>query len=471
MAEPLLNIKNRTSIPHLQAIDHRHNVDDPAENVQIFIQSLRPFWGRALLYIVLLFVCIAVVWAWHGKVDVVTSAPFRLVPLGQVKTLQAQRGGEVEMIGVQEGDSIKKGQLLFKFKSWETWSELRELEQTEIAFEKAFYDLKRVLPQRSELNRETIGALENRLNVLQQFMAVHQEALDDYRKDSREIATLESRADDSELQTQIGLRQAEIDHLKQQFNQQKILFQRKHISRADMNRARMQYLSALAALPGQMSKIYQNETDMQNLKRQILERRIAHEREVSQMQHAYETARLRLEQAQKRTDRLIDAESDLIIAPEAGIVTKVMVNTAGHVITKGQKLVTIAPASSPIVAELMILNKDVGLLKPGQAVKLKYDAFAYQDFGLRRGWLEHISPDAVIGENSERVFRSIVVLEENVIRVEGGEKPLMFGMTGTAEIVIDRQSVLLMLLSPLRQLYESAQYDVFHASLVQEGAM
>ena len=41
----------------------------------------------------------------------------------------------------------------------------------------------------------------------------------------------------------------------------------------------------------------------------------------------------------------------------------------------------------------------------------------------------------------------------------------VFGMKGTAEIMTDRQSVLLMLLSPLRQLYESARYDV------QEGAL
>ena len=59
-----------------------HERDDAAEEVHVFIGSLRPFWGRALLYIVLLFVGIAITWAWWGKVDVVASAPFRLVPLG-----------------------------------------------------------------------------------------------------------------------------------------------------------------------------------------------------------------------------------------------------------------------------------------------------------------------------------------------------------------------------------------------------
>ena len=458
MAEPVLETSPETMSPGII-----QEQDDAAEEVHAFMGSLRPFWGRALLYIVLLFVIVAIIWAWWGKVDVVASAPFRLVPLGQVKTMQAQRGGEIELIGVKEGDQVEQGQVLFKLKSWETWGDLREWEQAKMAFQKAEYDLKTVLPQRGRLNRETIGALEQRLAVLQQFMVAHQNALEDYHSDVGDVE--ESKNKTSELQAQIGFRQAEINHLKQEFLQQKTLFERELISRVDMNRARVQYLSALSALPSRMSEIYKNEMAVQDLKRQILEARIAHEREASQMRHAYETAHLRLEQARKRIDRTLEAESDLILAPESGIVTQVMVNAIGQVINKGQALIALAPASAPMVAEVMVLNKDVGLLKPGQLVKLKYDAYAFQDFGIKRGWLTSISPDAVIDESIGPIFKCVVELEENTMRVKGYDKPLMFGMKGTAEMMTDRQSVLLMLLSPLRQLYESARYDV------EEGAL
>ena len=458
MAERLLETSAETMPPGII-----QEQDDAAEEVQAFMGSLRPFWGRALLYIVLLFVGIAITWAWWGKVDVVASAPFRLVPLGQVKTMQAQRGGEIESIGVKEGDHVEKGEVLFKLRSWETWGELREWEQAEMAFQKAEYDLKTVLPQRARLNRETIGALEQRLSVLQRFMVAHQNALEDYQ--SGVGNGVGSNTSDAGLQAQIGFRQAEIDLMKQAFLQQKTLFERELISQADMNRARVQYLSALSALPSRMSEIYKNELAVQDLKRQILEARIAHEREASQMRHAYETAHLRLEQARKRIDRTLEAESDLILAPESGIVTQVMVNAVGQVISKGQPLIALAPASVPMVAEVMVLNKDVGLLKPGQLVKLKYDAYAFQDFGIKRGWLKHISPDAVIDESIGPIFKGVVELEEKTMRVKGYDKPLMFGMKGTAEVMTDRQSVLLMLLSPLRQLYESAKYDV------QKGAL
>ncbi|MDE3259496.1 MAG: HlyD family type I secretion periplasmic adaptor subunit [Gemmatimonadota bacterium] len=429
--------------------------------------SLRPFWGRALLYIVLLFVGIALVWAWWGKVDVVASAPFRLVPLGKVKTLQAGRGGEIQYIGVREGDRVDEGQLLFKLKSWETWGDLRELEQAEMANQQAAYDLEQVLPQRTELNRETIASLEKRLAVLQRFMHAHQNALDDYHADVGDAAGSGNDSFDEELQAQIGFRQAEIDHLKQNYLQQKMLFQRELISRVDVNQARIRYLSALAALPGRMSEIYRNETAVQDLKRQILEARVAQRREVSQMKHAFKAAQLRLQQARKRVDRQLEAESDLILAPESGIVTRVEVNALGQVVSKGQPLVSLAPSSAPMIAELTVLNRDVGLLKAGQTVKLKYDAFAFQDFGIKRGWLKQISPDAVIDETVGPVFRGIVELEETTMVVKGQEKPLLFGMKGTAEVMTDRQSVLLMLLSPLRRLYESATYDAVSSAAAQ----
>ncbi len=460
MAERLLETPAETLSPGII-----QGQDDAAEEVHAFMGSLRPFWGRALLYIVLLFVGIAIIWAWWSKVDVVTSAPFRLVPLGQVKTMQAQRGGEIELIGINEGDHVEKGQVLFKLKSWETWGDLREWEQAKMAFLKAEYDFKTVLPQRTRLNRETIGALEQRLSVLQQFMEAHQDALEDYQSDVGDGVGSKNKTSDAGLQAQIGFRQAEIDLMKEAFLQQKTLFERELISRADMNRARVQYLSALSALPSRMSEIYKNEMAVQDLKRQILEARITHERETSQMRHAYETAHLRLEQARKRIDRTLEAESDLILAPESGIVTQVMVNAMGQVINKGQALIALAPASAPMVAEVMVLNKDVGLLKPGQLVKLKYDAYAFQDFGIKRGWLTSISPDAAMDESIGPIFKCVVELEENTMRVKGYDKPLMFGMKGTAEVMTDRQSVLLMLLSPLRQLYESARYDV------EEGAL
>lgn len=445
--------------PVLQAVSRSPQASEqPASEVTEFFGSLRPAISRTLLYIILLFVAVAISWAWWGKVDVVASAPFRLVPLGKVKTVQAARAGEIELIGIKEGDRVKKRQVLFKLRSWETWHELRELEQAKIALQKAKYDLEVALPRKQALTTETVAALKERLQLAQMFVATHRDVLDAYQTEMGAQNARDVSGKDADLKARINLRQAEVAHIKAQYERQKALFDRGLISQADMERARMAYLNALAQLPGRMSEIYQQEMAVQDIKRQILEAELSQDREASQAKYAYDAARLRLEQAQQKVTRNLDAESDLILAPEAGIVTQVLVNTERQVISKGQSLAMIAPETAPIVAEVMILNKDVGLMKPGQVVRLKYDAFAFQDYGIKRGWLSEIAPDAVVDEMLGPVFRGIVDLEETAIQVKGDEKPLMFGMKGVAEVVTDRQSVLMLLLSPLRKLYESATF-------------
>ena len=424
-----------------------------------FFGALRPAIGRALVYIVVVFLVVAIGWAWWGEVDVVASAPFRIVPLGKVKTVQSARAGEIQYIAIKEGDRVEKDQVLFKLYSWETWNELRGIEQAKIALQRAKYDLEVALPTKQRLTTKTVAALKERLHLADVFVATHRDVIDAYRAEMDAGHAVRFNEKNADLKARISLRRAEITHIKAQFERQRALFAENLISRAKMERARIEYVDALAQLPARMSEIYKQEMVVLDLKRQILEAELSIDREVSQAKFAYESANLSLRRAQEKVDRALDDEFDLILASEAGIVTKVLVNTNRQVISKGQSLAMIAPETSPMVAELTILNKDVGLMKPGQVVRLKYDAFAFQDYGIKRGILTKISPDAVSDEVMGPVFRGIVELEDTTIWVKGDLRPVKFGMKGIAEVVTDRQSVLRLLLGPLRKLYESANFS------------
>ncbi len=423
------------------------NETDLSESTIEFLGSLHPFFSRALIYVLLLFIAISIAWAWYGQVDIVTTAPFRLVPLGKVQNIQAPRSGEIEEIAIHSGDHIAEGQTLFRLRSQETLKEFRELEQAEIAFKKAEFDLQQTLPQKRILTKETISALEHRVRVMQTAMQTYREALGKH--------TETSQTPDIEIE----IHSAEVEHLKQRYEQNQKLYEKKLISLAALNEARVRYLSALAELPARMAEINRYEVSLKDLKRQILEERLELERTRANFQNAYDIAATRLKQAKQAVNRSVDADIDLILAPESGIVTQVLVNTPGQVVNKGQILVTIAPASTPIVAEALILNKDVGLLSSGQKVKLKFEAFPFQDYGIQHGYLRQISPDAMGNEGSGTMFRGIIDLENTTIFVHGEKKAFMFGMKGKAEIITDRQSILMLALNPLRQLRDIAAFS------------
>ncbi|MYB54873.1 MAG: HlyD family type I secretion periplasmic adaptor subunit [Gemmatimonadetes bacterium] len=424
------------------------NETDLAESTIEFLGSLHPFFSRALIYVLLLFIAISIAWAWYGQVDIVATAPFRLVPLGKVQNIQAPRSGEIQEIAIHSGDLIAEGQILFRLRSQETLKEFRELEQAEIAFKKAEFDLQQTLPQKRILAKETISALEHRVRVMQTAMQTYREALGNHTQKQNTT----SHPPDIEIE----IHTAEVEHLKQQYEQNQKLYEKRLISLAARDEAKVRYLSALAELPARMAEINRYEVSLKDLKRQILEERLELERTRANFQNAYDIAEIRLKQAKQTVNRSVDADIDLILAPEPGIITQVLVNTPGQVVNKGQTLVTIAPASTPIVAEALILNKDVGLLSSGQKVKLKFEAFPFQDYGIQHGYLRQISPDAMGDEGSGTVFRGIIDLDNKTIFVHGEEKAFMFGMKGTAEIITDRQSILMLALNPLRQLREIA---------------
>ncbi len=422
------------------------NETDLSESTIEFLGSLHPFFSRALIYLLLLFIAIATAWAWYGQVDIVATAPFRLVPLGKVQNIQAPRSGEIQEIAIHSGDLIAEGQTLFRLRSQETLKEFRELEQAEIAFKKAEFDLQQTLPQKRILAKETISALEHRVRVMQTAMQTYRKALGNHTETSQT----------PDIEIEIQFRSAEVEHLKQQYEQNQKLYEKRLISLAALNESKVRYLSALAELPARMAEINRYEVSLKDLKRQILEERLEIERTRANFQNAYDIAEIRLKQTKQAVNRSVDADIDLILAPESGIVTQVLVNTPGQVVNKGQILVTIAPASTPIVAEALILNKDVGLLSSGQKVKLKFEAFPFQDYGIQHGYLRQISPDAMGDEGTGTVFRGIIDLENTTIFVHGEEKAFMFGMKGAAEIITDRQSILMLALNPLRQLREMA---------------
>src|SRR5262249_9122164 len=62
---------------------------------------------------ILLF-CAALAWAWWGTIDIVASAPGKIVPSGRTKVVQPFETGVVRPIRVQDGQAVKAGDVLIE---------------------------------------------------------------------------------------------------------------------------------------------------------------------------------------------------------------------------------------------------------------------------------------------------------------------------------------------------------------------
>ena len=109
----------------------------------------------------------------------------------------------------------------------------------------------------------------------------------------------------------------------------------------------------------------------------------------------------------------------------------------------------VAPPAASGTVDRGLPDVTLDCLVTGQAVKLKLDAFPYAEYGVVAGELVRVPPDAEGADSANGSFyRAVVRLQEQSVNKDGTAFPLASGMTGTAEVVTERKTILQILLSP-----------------------
>ena len=70
--------------------------------------------GRAVACTIIVLFCLALAWASFGKIDIVASAPGKIIPSGRTKVVQPFETGVVRAINVRDGESVRAGQILIE---------------------------------------------------------------------------------------------------------------------------------------------------------------------------------------------------------------------------------------------------------------------------------------------------------------------------------------------------------------------
>jgi HlyD family secretion protein len=144
-----------------------------------------------------------------------------------------------------------------------------------------------------------------------------------------------------------------------------------------------------------------------------------------------------------------------VTAPDDGVVLDVARKSVGSIIGAGETLVTIAPSTSKLVADITIGSGDIGYIRSGEDVVVKVDAFPYQRHGYLKGKLTFVSEesfkngaDAALAAGGA-VHRGRVELDSTELKNLPNGAGLIPGMTLSAEIKVGSRRAITFFIYPL----------------------
>ena len=103
---------------------------------------------------------------------------------------------------------------------------------------------------------------------------------------------------------------------------------------------------------------------------------------------------------------------------------------------------------------MQLPERGLALVHIGQPVKLLYDAFPYERYGVQYGTLTWLSPASSAGPRGP-MFRAFAELGADTVGVQGTPRSVLPGMTGRAAVIVGQRTLVSYALEPLRQMRES----------------
>lgn len=398
-----------------------------------------------------------IAWAALARLDIVATAPGRLVPATFTKVVQPAEPGVVAQVLVRDGDVVSQGQVLLRLDERISRAEAQALQQ-ELSLRRL--TLARIdaelsgralrLPAPPEPDAAAVVAqvqaqFEARRRAYEDQLAVEQAAL--ARIEAERGAARQVLAQLREVEPIVRAAANQHAQLAREGFVSALAAadrQRELVEKAGELQAQAETLRALDAAQAQQLRKLDNIRSgwRAQLENERLENLTQHDRLLQEQ----DKGRVRAGQLEVR-------------APADGIVKDLAVTAPGAVVQAGAVLLNIVPRQEPLQAEVSLGHEDVGFVHTGQAVRLKLAAYPFQQHGLLEGVVSHVAADttAAAGGHAPPAYRGLVRLAAQQLDSPRGEPlPLAAGMQLVAEIHQGERSVLEYLLSPVHKVAAEA---------------
>ncbi len=422
------------------------NYDFYPNHIAVLEKPPTPY-SRIIAIIISLSVIIFLLWAYIGKLDVLSSAIGKLVVSGYSQQIQIYEHSRLSAIHVKNGQQVTKGEALLTLDILGVDEEINNLK----------------------------NKIENLLLLKIRYQALSQntrpDTIDDFNslnKEKKEAVLLSYKKEKDEFDASINHINSEIEtnnknkllthqeinslnelknNIEKRFNIKKKLYNKKIISTMEFLENKKELLEINQIIKRKSSELVilssQEQQYIKNRDRLEKQKHLEWHDKFKQYESEVFIYQQNLFHAQKRQ------QLKVVRSPVTGTVQQLAVHTLGAVLQPSQAVMVIVPNTQHNVAEVNILNKDIGFIYPGQKAVIKIDAFPYTRYGTIEGTIVNIAKDSIQHEQLGLVYPVLIELDKQVMGEDEAQYKLATGMSLVADIKIEKRRVIDYLLSPI----------------------
>jgi hemolysin D len=458
------------------------------------LDALPRLWTRSLVYLLFGFTAIALPWAMLSKVDETGSARGRLEPKGATQRLDSSVNASVTAVKVKEGASVKAGQLLVELESDVLQSELQQVQtkleglknrlaQMELVKNQLMLatnvqeqqNKSQLLEKTSQINQaqQNLDAKQSIYNLqkLEKIALVNQAQQQIYtaqndRKSSQSRLNIDSRQVErySNLLKDGAVSATQIDQLKKEQEQSKQLYEK---AQSDIKQAQLRlgeeesrYQATINQLESDIKQAKLRLQEQQNSYQSVLQAGklaiLKNQEQLKDLQTQITDLQSQMAQTVSQITSLkIQLQQRIVRSPVDGTIFELPISKPGSVVQPGQMIVQIAPKNTSFILKAQMTSEQSGFLRVGMPVKIKFDAYPFQDYGIVQGRVSWIAPDSKIQETNSgniETFGLEIALDKPYIQTANKRIPLIPGQTATAEVIVRQRRLIDFMLDPFKKL-------------------
>ena len=447
-----------------------HEIQFLAPAIEILEAPAGPMpWISAWVLVVI--AALALLWSTIGRVDIMATAPGRIIPTDKVKPVQPASGGRVARYHVRDGDIVRGGDTLVEL---DTNEHLIELEKAQGDLRSLRSDVKRLNAALELGTRDVSTFLQS--PAADGLLPEHQALLSSIvAHQAARLKRLRAQLDETDANVAASTEQimrstAILPLIVERLENISQLVDRQIVARPLLLELRQKRIETESDIRMQQNRIEQLAQTSIQLREQIQETMLEYSKSLLT---ELNTARAQIrvsEQAVANLHRKISESR--IAAPVDGVVYQSQINAINSVVQPAQVIMQIVPADESLIMEAALDSKDVGFVEVGQRAEVKLDAYPFTQYGLLEGRVTAVSADSVLtqtqptdpsskpsGEDTQR--RPIYAVRISLSPAKGVFKngvpyELKPGMSGSVDIRTGDRRLIQYIFSPLQTTLRNA---------------